>query len=490
LEIPPKKSGPRRIVVDEFLSGDALAAVRAAVSPERLKAAGLRLDRDDSGATCELPADLSPALTALVSQIDRALGFPDGPPAGTLRLEVAQHGHSLPVSPGHTTLGKRLSVATARVFLTEGEGGAIRFPRVKPPFEVRPKAGRAAFWLGVTPTGAPDPTADTAIGPVRRGPQITLTRQVFATLFELTRASETAPTETLLADFDPQWPRSDAHLVCILDPITPDTTRDYLAAACRARGVTYQERLAADVGPDEPPLPPGTLLVCFGTSLAASQVEAQLFGPGVATLYRHPEGPFLEPVHPFLSYVRAGLPTPRTAWVRSGDRERLRETVDWLGGPPIVVRVPGGEGGVGTLRADSLPALFGLVDLLEQQGMPIRLTSFIPDAMHWRCVVLGDRVLTAYKNPTRKDDFRSEPSSDPTEYGIEPPAEVARLSIKAAQVTGGELCGVDVLVHPSGRCYVLEANFPCYWAQATDAAEIDVAGPLVDHLLAKATALS
>ena len=53
-----------------------------------------------------------------------------------------------------------------------------------------------------------------------------------------------------------------------------------------------------------------------------------------------------------------------------------------------------------------------------------------------------------------------------------------------------ELAGVDILQHPSGRLYLLEANFPCYFAHAQTLAGVDVAGAMVEHLMAKARGLA
>ena len=59
------------------------------------------------------------------------------------------------------------------------------------------------------------------------------------------------------------------------------------------------------------------------------------------------------------------------------------------------------------------------------------------------------------------------------------------LAVSAVQAIRRELGGVDILEHPSGRLYLLEANFPCYFPQAQVVAGIDVAGAMVDHLLTK-----
>ncbi|MDQ4422275.1 MAG: hypothetical protein QF808_00025, partial [Thalassolituus sp.] len=58
-------------------------------------------------------------------------------------------------------------------------------------------------------------------------------------------------------------------------------------------------------------------------------------------------------------------------------------------------------------------------------------------------------------------------------------------AIDACAVLGLEFGGVDVLVHVSGREYVLEVNFPCYFAHPKHAINLDVAHHLVRHLKQK-----
>lgn len=129
-----------------------------------------------------------------------------------------------------------------------------------------------------------------------------------------------------------------------------------------------------------------------------------------------------------------------------------------------------------------MPALRSLVDLLRAQGTSPMLMAYVPHAMHLRLVVVGEEVVTAYRNPIREGDFRSTPSDDPGDYDIEISAEQADLAVAATHVVGYAFAGVDLLVDPDGGLWLLEANFPCYFPQAEDFGA-DVAGAMVDHLL-------
>jgi len=378
--------------------------------------------------------------------------------------------------------------ARAHLFLDEGPGGELRFPGQRPAQRVARRAGRVVAWQTRDDQGRPDRRLARAHGPLAAGEAWGLSWLAWDPRQAEEPLPQTPPAPRMRPAVAPA-PTGRA-FVCVIDPDVPAATRDSLRQAALARGLAYDEVVGAAIDPRVGPLPPGSLLYRAGTSWAASHAEALLYGPGVATFHADPAGPLRLPIEHDLILERAGLPVPRYAWVQTRAPEALPQLVEWLGGLPVVVKVPGGEGGVGTLRADSLPALTGLLDWLTSRGERVRLSAFVPDALHWRLVVVGQRVVTAYRNPLRAHDFRSEASDDPADYGLQAPAEAERVAVAAAAALGVELAGVDVLVDTQGRCYLLEANFPCFFAQATVMAGVDVAGPMLDHLLERAGAAS
>lgn len=274
-------------------------------------------------------------------------------------------------------------------------------------------------------------------------------------------------------------------LYCVDDRV-PRETLELLGAACRARGVAFSALDARAVDPScVQPLAPGEMLYRPAVSLAAIRVEQLLAGDHVVTFYADRESMFFSPLSAPLLFDRAGLPVPRTLPCASADRGILRRCVEHLGGLPVVVKVAGGEGGVGVMLAESLASLFALVDHLLDSGRQPWLTAFVPEAMHWRVVVVGDTAVAAYRNPLEPGDFRSVASADPADIFATVAAPLAALAVAAVRTLRVETGGVDILEHPGGRLYLLEANFPCYFAHAERIAGIGIAGLMVDHLLAK-----
>ena len=278
-------------------------------------------------------------------------------------------------------------------------------------------------------------------------------------------------------------------LTYIDDGVPKETTRQ-LRAACETRDVAF-----APVDPGRfdlataEPLGYDDLLYRPAVSNAAMMAEQWLYSPSVATFYTDPGGPFFSYSNSTVLFARAGLATPRSFPVIDANRERLRSHVEVLGGLPVVVKLLGWSGGVGTMRVDSLPALFSLIDLLKAQGNTPWLMAYIPDAVHWRVIVLGAAAIAAYTNPREVDDFRTFGNTDPAAFTTEVPPRLATLAVGAVAAQRLEFGGVDILEHASGRLYLLEANFPCYFAHAMEFGGFDIAGPMVDHLIAKARRL-
>ena len=87
------------------------------------------------------------------------------------------------------------------------------------------------------------------------------------------------------------------------------------------------------------------------------------------------------------------------------------------------------------------------------------------------------------------DKVACEPADNAEDYGLTAPAEMQALAVAASRVAGSEFVGVDVIEHlPTGRLYLLEANFPCYFPQAEEFGLADVSGAMLDHLIAKRAA--
>ena len=278
--------------------------------------------------------------------------------------------------------------------------------------------------------------------------------------------------------------------ICIDDQV-PEITVQVLRAAAERRGVLFDHVQAASFDYDpERRARPGDLWYRPAISTAAQRVEQFLAHPQAASFHADPEGVNFVPVNATLLHSRAGLPVPRYFYCNAAQRAYLMEQVEELGGFPVVLKVPGGSRGVGVMRADSAPALVSLLDYALSMNQTPLLMAYVPDAVHWRVVVVGDRAVAAYRNPPDVDDFRSYGSVNTADFTATPEPALADIAVRAVRALRLELGGVDILEHPSGRLYLLESNFPLFHAHAETVAGIDVSGAMLEHLIAKAGRLA
>jgi hypothetical protein len=85
----------------------------------------------------------------------------------------------------------------------------------------------------------------------------------------------------------------------------------------------------------------------------------------------------------------------------------------------------------------------------------------------------------AYPNDIDADGFLSTPNRAADDYVDRVPVGLADVAARAAHAQRIQFGGVDVLEDASGRLYLLEVNYPCYFAPAQLVAGIDIAGRMV-----------
>ncbi len=503
---------PHLCVLPDLLSGDEAATLAAlARDDDALAAAGIEVLPDGAGRKAELPLSLHPLLEAVADRIEAAMGLrnrlgerggsrddaEDGARARaqraalTLRMRHYRQGEGHPPQVDTYEIDGWSPVATALVGLEIAtKGGETVFPAAHPaPVALTVAPGQLVCWRNLSADGSEEASARHVAAPVEKGDKIVLSWFIYADLGDLPGAMVATRAPTALRDAArARRPlgalRGLGRLLAIIDDGVPAESVELLQDAAEARGVTCVrvDPRRFDFGAQRV-LRPGDLVFRPAVSMHSIRVEHHLWQPGVGSFYLDPAGPLFSNINALTTFARAGLPVPRTFALFDGDRDLMRHYVEQLGGLPVVLKALGHSRGVGTIRADSLASLFSIVDYALVEGTRPLLTAWVPDAVHWRLVVVGDRVVSTYRNVMDDDDFRTSGSSDPHDYAASPPEGAAALAIAACRALRHAHGGVDILAHPSGRLYLLEANFPCYYATGQLEAGHNVAGAMVDYLL-------
>ncbi|GIW71778.1 MAG: ribosomal protein S6 modification protein [Planctomycetota bacterium] len=160
---------------------------------------------------------------------------------------------------------------------------------------------------------------------------------------------------------------------------------------------------------------------------------------------------------------RHRIPTPETLIV-------YRDNLDQVGpalGFPCVLKQPDSSFSQGVIKIEDEAALHREAARLLERSDLILAQRFVPTAFDWRVGVLDGRVLHVCRYHMAKDDWRiiGRDRRGRLTYGRadavaaeEAPRRLVQTAVRAANLVGDGLYGVDVKQTPDGRVLVIEIN--------------------------------
>jgi RimK family alpha-L-glutamate ligase len=183
----------------------------------------------------------------------------------------------------------------------------------------------------------------------------------------------------------------------------------------------------------------------------------------------------------------AGLPTPETV-VCEGAADALaamRAMRD------AIVKPLFGSLGHGMVRVSDPEIALRVVRTLEQ----MRAVFYVQRAVNHggrdiRAFVIGGRVLGAIERLAPAGEWRSNVSRGGSVRPFQLPAAWEELALRAAAVVGADYAGVDLIPSLDGEVFVLEVNGIPGWRGLRRATGLDVAGAIVDHVIARVQSAS
>jgi ribosomal protein S6--L-glutamate ligase len=184
-----------------------------------------------------------------------------------------------------------------------------------------------------------------------------------------------------------------------------------------------------------------------------------------------------------LRLAAAGLPQLPCAITTEAAADRV--AAERLG-YPCVAKPLGGSSGEHTFLLRS-PADLALVAAARPfDGVPFLLQPFVAEAggTDRRLFVLERRVLGAIERHAPSGDFRSNVAQGGRATGITPTADEVAIASEAVRALGLDYGGVDVIATRGGPV-VLEVNGEPQFEAVETHARVDVAGEIVDWLLAR-----
>ena len=183
-----------------------------------------------------------------------------------------------------------------------------------------------------------------------------------------------------------------------------------------------------------------------------------------------------------LSRHRIGI--PRTTFVR--DKKDVLPAIERVGGAPVIIKLLEGTQGIGVLLAESVKSAEAIIELLQSQRQNVLIQKFVAESKgrDVRAFVVGDRVVAAMRRVAQGQEFRSNVHRGGLTEKVELNEVYRETAVRAAQIMGLRVAGVDLLESRDGP-QVMEVNSSPGLEGIERCTQLDVAGAVVDYIAAQ-----
>jgi ribosomal protein S6--L-glutamate ligase len=175
---------------------------------------------------------------------------------------------------------------------------------------------------------------------------------------------------------------------------------------------------------------------------------------------------------------------PRTTFVR--DKKDVLPAIERVGGAPVIIKLIEGTQGIGVLLAETVKSAEAIIELLQSQKQSVLIQKFVVESKgrDLRAFVVGDRVVAAMRRVAQGEEFRSNVHRGGITEQVELDPQYCETAIRAAQIMGLRVAGVDMLESNKGP-QIMEVNSSPGLEGIERCTQLDVAGAIVDYMAAQ-----
>ena len=176
---------------------------------------------------------------------------------------------------------------------------------------------------------------------------------------------------------------------------------------------------------------------------------------------------------------RKGVGIPVTAFANSPDD--VKGLIREVGGAPLVIKLLEGTQGIGVVLAETQKAAESVIEAFMGVKSNILIQEFIKEAggSDLRCLVVDGKVIAAMQRTAPEGEFRSNIHRGGSAQLVKLTPKERATAVKAAQIMGLNVCGVDLLRSSRGPL-VMEVNSSPGLEGIERATEKDVAGMIIE----------
>jgi ribosomal protein S6--L-glutamate ligase len=221
----------------------------------------------------------------------------------------------------------------------------------------------------------------------------------------------------------------------------------------------------------------GKSITYFGTAVVRQFEQMDVYTPNTATGITNSRDKLR--ATQILSRHNIGMPS--TTFVR--DRADVIAAIERVGGAPVVIKLLEGTQGIGVILAPELKVAEAIIETLQSTRQNVLIQRFIKESKgrDIRALVIGDQVVAAMRRVAQGDEFRSNVHRGGLVEAVELDEEYERVAVRAAQIMGLKVAGVDMLEGTEGPL-VMEVNSSPGLEGIEMATKLDVAGAIIDYI--------
>lgn len=175
---------------------------------------------------------------------------------------------------------------------------------------------------------------------------------------------------------------------------------------------------------------------------------------------------------------------PRTTFV--SDKRDVLPAIERVGGAPVIIKLIEGTQGIGVLLAETVKAAESIIELLQSQKQDVLIQKFVAESRgkDIRAFVVGDRVVAAMRRVAQGQEFRSNVHRGGVAEAIDLSEEYRETAVRAAQILGLRIAGVDMLESSQGP-QIMEVNSSPGLQGIESCTGLDIAGAVVEYIAAR-----
>ena len=181
---------------------------------------------------------------------------------------------------------------------------------------------------------------------------------------------------------------------------------------------------------------------------------------------------------------RHNIGIPKTTFVR--DKLDVMPAIDRVGGAPVIIKLIEGTQGIGVLLAESRSTAASIMEMLQSQKQNVLVQKFVAESKgkDIRAFVVGDRVVAAMRRVAQGQEFRSNVHRGGTAEAVELPDDYRETAVRAAQILGLRVAGVDMLEGKDGP-QIMEVNSSPGLEGIEKCTGLDIAGAVIEYIAAQ-----